>query len=78
MYVYILQSLLNPSKRYIGSTHNLKKRLQEHNRGKAIFTNKYKPWKLVVAIWFENNEKAFAFEKYLKNGSGYAFAKKHF
>jgi hypothetical protein len=38
----------------------------------------YGPWKLVVQIGFEDKVKAFAFEKYLKSGSGRAFAKKHF
>jgi hypothetical protein len=33
---------------------------------------------MVVAIRFENNRKAQAFEKYLKSGSGHAFAKRHF
>jgi predicted GIY-YIG superfamily endonuclease len=38
----------------------------------------YGPWKLVVQIGFDDKAKAVAFEKYLKSGSGRAFAKKHF
>ena len=49
-----------------------------HNEGKSIHTNKFKPWKKVVEIGFDDPAKATAFEKYLKSGSGRAFAKKHF
>jgi hypothetical protein len=31
----------------------------------------------VVAIYFEDGRKAEAFERYLKQGSGHAFAKRH-
>ncbi len=37
-----------------------------------------RPWKVTVQIGFEDKSKAFAFESYLKSGSGHAFAKKHF
>jgi putative endonuclease len=78
-HVYLLQSLQDPSKRYIGFTQRqLNDRLAEHNSGKSIHTNKHKPWKCVVHLAFENQEKAEAFERYLKHGSGHAFASKHF
>lgn len=32
---------------YIGSTNNLKKRVEDHNKGKEFFTKKYKPWSLI-------------------------------
>jgi putative endonuclease len=78
MYVYLLQSINYPEKRYIGSTENLKQRISEHNSGKSKYTKKYMPWKLVAAIWFEDDKKARNLEKYLKIGSGHAFAKRHF
>jgi putative endonuclease len=78
MYVYLLRSEKDPQQRYIGSTMDLDHRLDEHNAGKSTHTSKFKPWKIVTAIWFEDNEKALAFEKYLKAGSGHAFAKRHF
>jgi putative endonuclease len=77
-YVYFLESLSSPGKRYIGQTFSLDTRLQEHNAGKSIHTNKHKPWKLVTYVAFEDEEKAFQFERYLKHGSGHAFAKRHF
>ena len=78
MYVYLLQSEAVPNQRYVGSTDNLKKRVAEHNAGASPHTSHWRPWKLVVAIHFEDKEKALAFEQYLKKGSGHAFARRHF
>jgi predicted GIY-YIG superfamily endonuclease len=47
-----------------------------HNSGGSLYTKAYKPWKLIMYLWFENKLKATAFEKYLKSGSGSAFAKR--
>jgi len=81
-YVYILQSLKFPDKYYTGCTQNPEERLKQHNAGKLSSrshqTSLYRPWRLVVQIGFQDKDKAFAFEKYLKSGSGRAFAKKHF
>jgi predicted GIY-YIG superfamily endonuclease len=49
----------------------------EHNAGKSPHTAKYVPWKLVVVIRFDNDAKAHAFERYLKQGRGHAFARRH-
>jgi putative endonuclease len=77
-YVYLLKSKSHPDKSYIGLTSNFNQRLLEHNTGKSPYTTKYKPWETVVVIRFNDNRKAEAFEKYLKDGSGHAFAKRHF
>ena len=77
-YVYILRSEVEPDRHYVGLTSDPNRRLAEHNEGKSIHTNKFKPWKEVVEIGFDDPAKATAFEKYLKSGSGRAFAKKHF
>ena len=77
-YVYLIRSIEQPDQKYFGVTDDLKKRLAEHNAGKSIHTNKFKPWKLVTYIAFNDRNKAEAFEKYLKQGTGHAFAKKHF
>jgi len=77
-YVYLLESISSPGKRYIGITNNFTNRLKEHNAGKLPHTSRFKPWKTIVAIKFSDNRKANAFEKYLKFGSGHAFAKRHF
>ena len=75
-YVYLLQSLKNPSKTYVGYTTDLKQRLERHNSGGSIHTQLDKPWKLVMYLAFSSEQKAKSFEKYIKVGSGYAFAKK--
>lgn len=75
-YVYLIRSLKDPSHKYIGYTTNLKQRLETHNSGGSIHTKDFRPWKLVACIILDSEEKAKAFEKYLKIGSGNAFAKK--
>lgn len=65
-----------PDKIYIGYTTHLSKRLKEHNAGNSMHTSKYKPWELVTYIGFNNQTKAIEFERYLKSGSGNAFALK--
>jgi len=77
-YVYLLESLAESGKRYVGITSDLNSCLKEHNSGKSSYTKKFKPWKIVVAVRFADDHKANAFEKYLKSGSGHAFAKRHF
>jgi len=76
--VYLLQSLSDPTERYVGLTDDLERRLIEHNTGKSSHTSKHGPWKVVVAVYFDDNGKAEAFERYLKEGSGHAFASRHF
>jgi putative endonuclease len=75
-YVYLLQSEAFVGQRYIGITSDLKQRLTEHNAGKSPHTSKYAPWKLVTYVAFSNGRKAETFERYLKSGSGHAFARK--
>lgn len=78
-YTYILRSINHPTQRYIGATADLKKRLGDHNSGNGCpSTKKYAPWKLEMYIAFETMEKAHAFERYLKTGSGHEFARRHF
>ena len=72
-YVYILQSINDPNRIYVGCTNNLKKRLTTHNAGSSPHTAKYMPWELPVYVGFENKASAVAFEKYLKSGSGRVF-----
>jgi predicted GIY-YIG superfamily endonuclease len=77
-YVYLLQSLDGQDHRYVGLTEDLRQRLRKHNAGEVSHTSKYRPWKISVAVAFENPQKAAAFERYLKSHSGRAFAKRHF
>ena len=75
-YVYSIQSENNPDKYYVGLTTDIERRLTEHNAGKSIHTNKFRPWKIVVYTAFIDKSRAEKFEAYLKTSSGRAFAKK--
>ena len=77
-YVYLLQSIPHPEQRYVGFTRDVSKRLAGHNAGRSPHTAKYRPWNLVVAIAFQDKQRALDFESYLKTGSGRAFARRHF
>jgi len=77
-YVYIIRSIKDATQRYIGVTQDVEQRLKKHNAGGSPHTSKLKPWALETIIGFSDKTKAHAFERYLKTGSGSAFAKKHF
>lgn len=77
-FVYLLRSLDGGGRPYVGVTSNVVERLSFHNAGRSSHTAKYRPWALAVAIEFPDEKRALAFEKYLKSGSGRAFAKRHF
>jgi predicted GIY-YIG superfamily endonuclease len=75
-YVYLIESEAVPGERYVGESDDLKRRLAEHNAGKSTHTAKAKPWRLVTYIGFSTRAQALSFERYLKSGSGHAFARK--
>ena len=77
-YVYILESQLEDEHFYVGLTEDVKARLAKHNSGEVPHTSKFKPWRIKTAIAFTDPNRAAAFERYLKSGSGRAFAKRHF
>ena len=74
-YVYILWSSKSKDF-YFGYTEDLKKRLEEHNKGLSKVTKPYRPWSLVFYSAFQNKKLAKDFERYFKTGSGKAFAYK--
>jgi predicted GIY-YIG superfamily endonuclease len=77
IYVYILQSEVDPDHFYTGSTGDLRERLRRHNEGRVPHTSKWKPWKLKTCIAMSDRNRAAELEKYLKSHSGRAFVKKH-
>ena len=77
-YVYVLQSIGDPERFYIGITEDLRTRIKKHNAGEVLHTAKFRPWTLKNYFAFADRKKAYAFEKYLKSGSGRAFSKRHF
>ena len=76
-YVYLLGSIPNPNQTYIGPTGDLRKRLWEHNAGKSLHTNKFKPLNLFVYIALPERHLAEELERYLNCRSGRTFTKKH-
>ena len=75
-YVYLIESLSAGHQRYVGMTDDLRQRLREHNAGESSYTAKFRPWNLTTYVAFTDPAKAEAFERYLKSGSGHAFARK--
>ena len=76
--VYLLRSEPHPARHYVGLTADVRDRLEAHNAGESAHTSKLCRWRLVVSIEFDTADKAMHFERYLKSGSGRAFAKRHF
>ncbi len=64
-YCYILYSE-KLDKYYIGSTTDIDRRLQEHNRGKEKFTSTGTPWKLVYKEHFVHLKDARSRERQIK------------
>ena len=75
-YVYILQSLKDKSY-YTGYTTDLRKQFIKHNSGGQKYSSQKRPFVLVWYSAFIDKTKATLFERYLKQGSGFAFSKKH-
>lgn len=76
-YVYLLRSVPFPKQTYVGFSEDVETRFADHNRGASVHTAPFKPWRLICYHVFTDIKKAKAFEKYLKSGSGRAFAKRH-
>jgi len=74
-YVYVLKSRKSVWI-YIGSTGNLRTRLEDHNNGKVQSTKHYAPFELEAYIAVQTENKARELEKYFKTGSGKATLKK--
>jgi putative endonuclease len=75
-YVYLIEG--RDGARYVGCTKDLKLRLEQHNAGQSSHTSKFRPWQLAAYVALPTEAQAVAFERYLKQGSGHAFAQRHF
>jgi predicted GIY-YIG superfamily endonuclease len=76
-FVYILRNSETPPRYYTGVTSHVGRRCAEHNAGTCTHTAKHRPWSIDVVIEFADERRAVAFERYLKSGSGVAFAQRH-
>ena len=77
-FVYVLKTADAVPHFYVGLTADVPARLSHHNAGRCPHTSKHGPWELHVVIEFRQEATAIRFERYLKSGSGRAFAKRHF
>ena len=75
-YVYFLE--LRNSDIYVGSTNDLRRRLESHRSGHVISTKAYLPVVLKTYVAVETEANARQLERYFKTGSGKAFASKRF
>ena len=76
-FVYVLRNGETPPRYYTGVTSDVRARHADHNAGRCVHTAKYRPWSIDVVIAFPDERRALAFERYLKSGSGVAFAQRH-
>lgn len=76
-FVYLLRSVHHPDHPYTGLTSDVTARLDDHNAGRCHHTARWKPWQLHVVIELQDEMRALRFDRYLKSGSGRAFAKRH-
>ena len=74
-YVYILKSTKD-NKHYIGSTHDLKRRLSEHQLGKVESTKARRPFLLEYYEAYCSKELAVRQELLYKTGQGRRILKK--
>ena len=77
-FVYILRSDSDPSRHYVGVTSNIEDRIEWHNFGPSGQTTRHRPWSMIACIELVDERTALRLERYLKSGSGRAFAKRHF
>jgi len=75
-FVYIIKSKFDDSLYYGFTGQDVFDRLEDHNKGDCDYTAKHRPWKLIWFAGFETKQQAMDFERYLKSGSGKAFARK--
>lgn len=73
-YVYVLRSLKD-GKLYTGCTGNLKKRLEEHNKGYVEATKNRYPLELIYYEACISKHDAYKREKYLKTNYGRRYIK---
>jgi predicted GIY-YIG superfamily endonuclease len=75
--VYALRSCADRRRYYTGVTSDCRARLEAHNAGRCRHTASGRPWQIDVIVRFADETRSVAFERYLKSGSGGAFARRH-
>ena len=68
-YSYVLKSVKNGIL-YKGSTQDIEKRIEYHNKGLVQYSSKHIPWELVLFEEFKTRSEAMQREKWYKTGVG--------
>jgi putative endonuclease len=76
-FVYVLKNSDQPPRYYTGLTSDPIERLKAHNQSNGHHTSGRGPWSFDVVIEFADEARAVRLERYLKSGSGNAFAMRH-
>jgi predicted GIY-YIG superfamily endonuclease len=76
-FVYVLRSMNDRNRYYTGVASDVGARVGAHNAGECVHTARHRPWELDMVIMFRDETRALSFERYLKSGSGLAFALRH-
>jgi predicted GIY-YIG superfamily endonuclease len=74
--VYVVQSAAGTRSLRHGVTSDVRARLDDHNAGRCLQTADGRPWRIDLFIQFADVARALKFDRYLKSGSGCAFAKR--
>ena len=74
--VYILRSLSDPRRPYIGLTSDVRARLEDHNAGRSAHTARHRPWQVHVFLedvtaWLELHDIRFTPNVKVTGRSGY-------
>ena len=72
--VYVLVSDSQPQRYDTGLTSDVTSRFIAHNAGHCTHTATGRPWRVDIVLQFPDERRAVRFERYLKSGSGCAFA----
>lgn len=64
-FVYLLQSVSQPGKSYIGVTNDISRRIRQHNGeivGGATYTRRFRPWKFYALFRMRTRREALQLE----------------
>jgi putative endonuclease len=75
-FVYVLKSLSQVDRHYVGLSADPDKRLRQHNEGKVRSTKGYRPWKIIYTEEYSTRSEAYARERYFKGIEGHYHLKK--
>ena len=63
-FVYVIRSVVEPDRYYVGLTSDVDARCATHNAGGCQYTKNLRPWELVASVEFAREASAVKFEQY--------------